>query len=128
MSDLLLSVFVCNLPNHFHVVFNLRLMVCCHLPMMFKLHDMVISSLLMVSYLNLKMFDGLLLFPELLSQFCQDSLVSQSFCPMASSSVNVLQVSMVNVLFEVVAESFDVGIVPLGDALHLHFLVFDLLL
>ena len=47
---------------------------------------------------------------------------------MASSSVNVLQVSMVNVLFEVVAEGFDVSIVPLGDALHLHFLVFDLLL
>jgi len=56
VSDLLLAVFVGDLSNNLHVMFNQRLMVCCYLPLMSKLLDMMNGSLLMVSYLSLQFF------------------------------------------------------------------------
>jgi len=68
VSDLLLAVFVGDLSNNFHVMFNQRLVVCCYLPLMSKLLDMVNGSLLMVSYLSLQLFYGFLMLPELFAQ------------------------------------------------------------
>jgi len=65
--------------------------------------------------------------PELFAQFGKKSLVRQSFFPVAGSSRLVLQVSVVDVIFEMVAESFDVCVVPVSNALHLPLLVLDFL-